>query len=103
MTMASSLNAEIELLRAVQLKIQAGDGLAALALLDRHDSLHASGVLIQERQAARILALCLLGRIPEAQREADAFAHEWPRSPHLSRVRASCINTGTTGQRLKNR
>jgi outer membrane protein assembly factor BamD (BamD/ComL family) len=70
--------------------LQSGDAARALALLDKQSATYAQGELRQERAAARIMALCKLGRGAEARAAAESFLRENPRSPLTDRVRAAC-------------
>jgi RNA polymerase sigma-70 factor (ECF subfamily) len=87
---AGSLREEIEMLSRVQAALKRGDGAAALHELDSHQT--ADRALLAERQAARILALCLVGRVAEARRAAAAFARDNPDSPHRQAIASSCAN-----------
>jgi hypothetical protein len=87
---AGSITGEMDLLREAQRALAAGDSQRALMLLDQHERGHAGGALREERQAARVLALCSAGRGAEARSEATRFVAEFPRSPHRSRVLAAC-------------
>jgi hypothetical protein len=86
----ASVEAEAELLREADVARKAGDAPRALALLDEHSARFPHGVLVQEREAERVVVLCALGRADEARAAASAFLREWPRSPLAGRVRASC-------------
>ncbi len=88
--MASSIAAETALLQQAQSELQSGEPERALELLDQHAREHASGTLREERQAARVLALCRAGRAEQARAEARRFAAEFPRSPHRARVLSAC-------------
>lgn len=88
-----TLRAELELLRRVQSALKRGDGPAALRELDAHKT--ADRELLAERQAARILALCLLGRISEARRGASEFAVRHPESLQRDAIMSSCANPET--------
>jgi RNA polymerase sigma-70 factor (ECF subfamily) len=70
--------------------MRGGDAQRAVRLLDEQDHTHADGSLQQERSAARILALCRLGRTTEARAQAQAFSQRFPQSPLLAKVQASC-------------
>jgi hypothetical protein len=70
--------------------VRAHDGATALARLDEHARRFPRGLLGEEREAERVLALCELGRVAEARRAAAAFLAESPRSPLADRVRTSC-------------
>jgi hypothetical protein len=87
----SSLRAELDLLQRVQAALRREDGATALAALEAHSA--ADGPLLAERQAARILALCLLRRVDEARVAAEAFIARHPRSAQRAAVAASCANS----------
>jgi len=85
-----SVSAEVDLLKNAQRALSAGDATTALSLLDRHASQFPSGALVVERMAARVFALCELGRVDEARGVARAFLKAAPNSPLVPRVTASC-------------
>lgn len=87
---SGALQAELELLRRVQAALRQRDGARALQELDAQP--RAPGALAAEQQAARILALCLLGRVDEARRAALAFASAHPDSPQKAAIAGSCAN-----------
>src|SRR5262249_36408651 len=66
-----ALDAELSLLREAQGALRAGEPARALALLDAAQP--AGGALGEERDAARVLALCGAGRVDDARREAARF------------------------------
>ena len=74
-------------MREVNGALQAGNPEKAIALLDEPSD---SGELREERAAARVLALCKLGKHEEASAAAAAFLRDSPRSPLADRVRAGC-------------
>jgi hypothetical protein len=84
------LRAETEALRLVQQALREKMPQQALRLLDEQDLRFRDGLLPQERAAARVLALCLAGRIGEARAQALRFERLWPRSALLGRVRSAC-------------
>jgi hypothetical protein len=84
----SSLREEIALLTEVQAALERRDGATALGRLDQHQTLDRR--LLAERRAARILALCLLGRRQEAEQAALAFVREHPTSVQRTAVERSC-------------
>jgi hypothetical protein len=86
----NSLDAEMALLREAQSALRTGRADAALGLLDQHGKDHADGALREERLAARVMALCKLGRADEARAEAQRFLRAFPRSPLAGRVSGSC-------------
>lgn len=70
--------------------LQSGDARRALTLLDQQAAAHAQGELREERAAARVVALCKLGRTKEALAVAESFLRENPGSLLADRVRAAC-------------
>ncbi|HZU81881.1 MAG TPA: hypothetical protein VE987_03145 [Polyangiaceae bacterium] len=89
-TAADSLPQEVRLLsRAEQ---QLGDGLAAEALrtLAEHERRFPTGALAEERMAARVQALCALGRTAEARSDLARLTRAHPQSPHVERARKVC-------------
>lgn len=87
---ASALAVEVHLLNGAQHWIAAGDGLRALAIIDRYLVQHPKGALREELLAARVLALCLSGDHGAARNAARAFVAANPRSPQLPRLARSC-------------
>jgi hypothetical protein len=87
---APSLRAEIELLRRVQAALQQGDGETALRELDSHVT--SDRTLLAERRAARILALCRVGRVSAARLAQAEFAREHPDSIQREAVESACAN-----------
>lgn len=71
-----TLAEELRLVRHAQTAIRRGDGAAALSLLDEHRDHFRDGQLSAERNTARIRALCLLGRVAQAERDAVAAGVE---------------------------
>jgi hypothetical protein len=88
---ADSLAEEVNLLRSARVALDRGDGAQALRLLDAHETRFQRGTLYEERLASRVLALCAVGRIDAARSTAQELERAAPRSPHLPRVRTSCI------------
>jgi RNA polymerase sigma-70 factor (ECF subfamily) len=85
-----ALEREVRLLRGAQQSMRDGRPERALALLAEHDRQFPAGLLRQEGLAARVMALCALGRTAEARRDAAEFLNRWPASPLSAQVRASC-------------
>jgi RNA polymerase sigma-70 factor (ECF subfamily) len=81
---------EIALLNEAQRALASGQADRALQILDRHAHEFPRGSLAEERAAARILALCALGRVTAARAETAAFVRQSPESPLVERVRAAC-------------
>ena len=87
---ANALNQELMFLSRAQASLSAGDAARALALLDEHATTYPNGALREERMAARVFALCALGKQEEARAEAQQFVSMAPRSPLAARVRGAC-------------
>jgi hypothetical protein len=86
----STLAEEVGLLRAAQSALNGGDHELALSRLSEHARRFPNGSMAEERDAARVLALCRAGRMDEARALAQRFLRERPSSPLAARVRASC-------------
>lgn len=71
---------EVELLEEARSSLGRGDPDRALSLLRDLDARVAGGQLLDARKAARVRALCGLGRASEAEREAAALHREHPSS-----------------------
>ena len=87
---ADSLVAETQRLREAHGALRGGDPEKALQLLSEQAAEGEGQKLREERAAARVLALCKLGRVDEANAEAGAFLAQNPRSPLADRVRNAC-------------
>lgn len=81
---------EVTLLSSAVADLRAGRVSVALKTLDEHRRRFPSGILTEERCAARAQALCALGRQREAQAELDRLA---PRSLAAARARQICDAT----------
>lgn len=88
-----ALAEETRLIRSAHAFVAAGDGARALSLLDEHARRFPAGVLTEEREAERVLALCAAGRTADAKRAGSAFLAARPRSALAPRVRGSCGGT----------
>jgi len=84
---------EVELLSRAETDLHAGRFAAALGVLDEHGRKFARGTLAPERRAARIQALCRLGRTAEADVELARLS---PGSLHEARAREACGAKGET-------
>ncbi|MEM9691866.1 MAG: hypothetical protein AAGA56_04940 [Myxococcota bacterium] len=82
-----SLSDETASLREAQRRLKQGDAEGALEVLDRQSG---GGMLEEERQAARVLALCQAGRLTEGRSAAQAFVARYGQSPHRARVLRAC-------------
>ncbi|HVU05389.1 MAG TPA: hypothetical protein VHE30_26765 [Polyangiaceae bacterium] len=87
---ASSLAAETALISEARAALGRGDAERALALLAEHERTYGSGALREERLAARVFALCALGRRAEAAATAATLLRESPGTPQRARVLDSC-------------
>lgn len=85
-----TLAAETRELRSAYAAMERGDPARALALLDQQSAEYPHGQLGQERAAARVFALCKLGRTAEAHAAAARFLAQNPGSPLAGRVRKAC-------------
>jgi hypothetical protein len=92
---ASSLDAEIALVRDARAALRGGDAARSVALLDEHDRRFPGGALAEDCAAERIYALCAMGNVDGARSAAARFLADHPYSPHAASVRASCgVATG---------
>lgn len=85
----SSLLEETQLVSDAQRALSRDDPSEALALAERHRARFPNGALAQERDAARVFALCALQRDELAAARAS-FLERWPDSAQAARVRAAC-------------
>lgn len=93
-----SLAEEARELSAVHAALHRGESAAALVRLEAMDR-RRGGALREERLAARVLALCALGRVREAESSARRFQALAPESPLLPRLTASCAQRALGGER----
>jgi len=87
---ADSFAEEVAILSKATSELRAGKASEGLRLLDEHERKFPSGRLTEERRAARIQALCALGKLPEAEVELARLKQSSPRSPHLARAQRAC-------------
>jgi hypothetical protein len=92
-SVASTLHEEAALLQAAQRALAAHEPDRALTALADHEQRFPAGVLREERQAARVLAYCALGRVDEARALVRTFAHSSPRSVLIPRLADSCAGS----------
>jgi hypothetical protein len=78
---------EVAILSRAETELHAGRYSSALRVLDEHERKFPRGTLAQERLAAKIRALCGLGRTADAD---AALARLAPSSVHKGRTRAAC-------------
>ena len=87
---ADSLREERALIARASDALRAGDARAALKAVSEHQRRFPDGLLIEERSAARVQALCAAGRTADGASAREAFLARWPRSVHAAKVRAAC-------------
>jgi len=77
--------------------LRSGQPARALELFDLHARLYPRGVLAEEREAERALALADLGRTVEARAAIDRFVRVHPASPLAARLlaRAHLLDAGS--------
>lgn len=85
------LSEEVAILSQAERDLHAGHYQSALRLLDEHQRKFPHGTLAQERVAARVQALCGLGRVKEAERALGRLS---PNSPHEGTAKAACATKG---------
>jgi hypothetical protein len=87
---AVTLTREARALADVQRALREGRSTEALAMLAAQNREFAGGALGQEREAARIMALCAAGRVAEGRPAAERFLTANPGSPVATHIRSSC-------------
>ena len=65
------------MLRRAGAALNAGDPAQALHLIGQHAASFPNGVLIEEREAERIVVLCALGRVSDARAAGAAFLRDF--------------------------
>lgn len=85
-TAAVSSPSEISLLHDAWLALEARDASRALTLVETDASLHADGVLAEERDALRVASLSALDRREDARSAATVFLVRYPNSIHQALV-----------------
>lgn len=81
---------EVVILSQAAKDLRAGRAASALNALNEHQRRFPSGLLTQERRAARAEALCSLGRFPEADAELATLVRTAPQSPLTVRAQQLC-------------
>ncbi|HEY0469564.1 MAG TPA: hypothetical protein VGC79_35485 [Polyangiaceae bacterium] len=87
---------EVALLSRAETELHAGRPAKALLALAEHQRKFPRGTLAEERTAARIQALCALGRNEEANAQLRQLAHISPNSAHEERARQACRDPRAT-------
>ena len=95
---ADTLAREVALLSRAGAELHAARPAEALEALDEHQRIFPRGVLAEERAAARVRALCALGRMKEAQAELARLSEASPGSPHVARAARACASVPAKGQ-----
>lgn len=88
-----NLAEEVALLSRAETELHAGRPAKALTALSEHQRRFPRGALAEERTAARIQALCALGRTEEANAQLRQLLHISPNSPLEERARQACRTT----------
>lgn len=87
------LQRELDALQGVRQALQAGDAPRALRMLAELDAKQPVSPLSQEREVARVLALCGTGQVTRAREVAQGLLGPNPNSLYAERIRASCAAT----------
>ncbi len=87
---SADLEGEMKLLRTADAALRRGDSAAALVALNKHAALYPTGVLSQEREGVRAIALCSGGSLSQGQSAAQRFLAHAAKSPLASRIRSAC-------------
>ena len=87
---ASNLREEAALIRSARAALGTGAASRALAAVDQHAARFADGVLVEERDALRVQALCRLSRHDEAGRARAEFDRRHPHSAHDTSIADAC-------------
>ncbi len=89
-TASDALTEEVRLLSKAERQLSDGLGDDALKTLGEHERRFPKGALAEERMAARVEALCALGRVAEARVDLSKLSRAFPRSAHLDGARRFC-------------
>lgn len=81
---------ELALIRSALARLNAGDAEQALLLLERHAVRYPQGVMAEERQGLRAIALCATDRRDEGVVAQGDFLRQAPSSALASRVQSAC-------------
>jgi hypothetical protein len=92
------LAVQLQRLREVHAALRGRQPERALTLLDQSASSLDAGPFAEEARAARVSALCQLGRGSEARSAFDQFLAAWPRSPLAVRLPEDCSALGGAGK-----
>lgn len=89
-TRADRLAEEVAILSRATSELHSGRPAGALRALDEHQRKFPRGLLVEERRAARVQALCALGRKSEAKPELERLVKSAPQSPTTLRAKQVC-------------
>jgi hypothetical protein len=81
---------QLQLLHGMRVALLSGNARHVLELAREGEALFAGSALEAESRAARIAALCQLGRMAEVHREIERFRTAFPRSVLLRGVETAC-------------
>lgn len=81
---------EAALLQRARTAIDSGDGVTALDALDAHERRFPGGLLADQRQAERVVALCTIAKGATTRERAEHFLAQRPRSQQADRIRRAC-------------
>jgi hypothetical protein len=87
---APGIRDELALLERAHRELARGNASASLTILDDHALRFPNGAFTAERTAARVFALCALGRVEHARVIGAEFLRAAPASPLVPRIRSSC-------------
>jgi hypothetical protein len=87
----------LDQLRRAQQQLRSGQATMSLLLLSELDR-SAGDVLLEERDATRVLALCGAGQEAAARDVARRLQHDSPRSIYGMRLEASCVSDAPLGE-----
>jgi hypothetical protein len=91
------VEAELALVRPAEDALASDRPKRALRLLGEHAKRFPSGVLMQEREVLRAMALCRLGRTQEAERTRERLLAAHPNTRYRRRLAEICAKEGHDG------
>jgi hypothetical protein len=89
-SVATELDAELSAVRRAQRALRSGQPDVALSLMSSLDRMRSGGVLLPERRMTKVLALCALGRAPEAISVARSLTNSGSSGAYAARLQKSC-------------
>jgi hypothetical protein len=94
---SGNLAEQLAYLRAMRTELHAGNAARALELSRESEAIFAGSALEAEARAARITALCRIGRSVEARSAIERFRRSFPNSALLRNVEHGCTIDGREG------